>query len=237
MIGASAGREPLRGAARGEARRRWSAASRRSTLLLAAGSRPTSGEGQVVLLSGEPGIGKSRLAAGAARAARAASRISRLRYYCSPYHANSALYPGHRRSSSARPTSHRDDDREREARTSSRPCSRSDATSTESLPLLAELLSIPAGDRYPPLSLSPQRARRRPRRRCSAQLDGLARAAAGADGLRGRALDRSDLARAAGADASSASQRCRCCCSSLPARVRAALGRPRHMSPCSRSTV
>src|SRR2546430_2967437 len=50
------------------------------------------GEGQIVLISGEPGIGKSRLAAALAeRSSR--QPHTRLRYQCSPYHTNSALRP------------------------------------------------------------------------------------------------------------------------------------------------
>src|SRR5215475_3221024 len=50
------------------------------------------GEGQVVLISGEPGIGKSRLAAALGEAIGEEPHAN-LRYQCSPYHTNSALYP------------------------------------------------------------------------------------------------------------------------------------------------
>src|SRR5205823_7830835 len=50
------------------------------------------GEGQIVLISGEPGIGKSRLASALAERI-AGEAHTRLRYQCSPYHANSALHP------------------------------------------------------------------------------------------------------------------------------------------------
>src|SRR5215475_14140246 len=50
------------------------------------------GEGQIVLISGEPGIGKSRLAAALAERI-AGEPHTRLRYRCSPYHTNSALHP------------------------------------------------------------------------------------------------------------------------------------------------
>ena len=62
------------------------------SLLLDRWQRATAGEGQVVFLSGEPGIGKSRLVL-ALRERLAKEPFTPLSLFCSPYHANSALYP------------------------------------------------------------------------------------------------------------------------------------------------
>src|SRR6516162_5208521 len=61
-------------------------------LLLRRWSKANTADGQVVLLSGEAGIGKSRLTA-ALLERLAAEPHTRLRYFCSPLHTDSAFYP------------------------------------------------------------------------------------------------------------------------------------------------
>ena len=61
-------------------------------LLLRRWARAKAGDGQVVLISGEPGLGKSRITAALEERLHAEPHI-RLRYFCSPYHQDSALYP------------------------------------------------------------------------------------------------------------------------------------------------
>ena len=54
--------------------------------------RAKAGAGQVVLVSGEPGVGKSRLTRALEDSLRG-ERLTRLRYFCSPHHTDTALYP------------------------------------------------------------------------------------------------------------------------------------------------
>ena len=71
-------------------------------LLLRRWAHATAGDGQIVLLSGEAGIGKSRLAAHLA-AEVANEPHTRLRYQCSPYHRDSVLHPFYRGAGARRP--------------------------------------------------------------------------------------------------------------------------------------
>jgi class 3 adenylate cyclase/tetratricopeptide (TPR) repeat protein len=131
------------------------------------------GEGQVVLISGEPGIGKSRLTVALAERI-AEEPHTRLSYQGSPYHTNSALRPFITQL-------------ERTARFKVDDTSEQRLDKLEALlaigtpmvqavaPLFAALLSIPLGERYPPLALSATQQRRRIIAALLDQFEGLAR--------------------------------------------------------------
>ena len=127
-------------------------------LLLRRWSRVKAAEGQVVLLSGEAGIGKSRLIA--ALLERITTDLhTRLLYFCSSHYADSALYPIISQIKRAAGFAHNDTLQTKLdkldgllARTS---------TSIQDAALFAEMLSLPNDGRYPTLDLTPQQRRQR----------------------------------------------------------------------------
>ena len=131
------------------------------------------GEGQIVLISGEPGIGKSRLSA--ALAERIADEpYTRLRYQCSPYHANSALRPFI--AQLERAAGFKTDDTSEQRLDKLEAVLAMGASRVQTVaPLFAALLSIPFGERYPPLALNPAQHRRRTLAALLDQFEGLAR--------------------------------------------------------------
>jgi predicted ATPase/class 3 adenylate cyclase len=124
-------------------------------LLLSRWQHAKAGEGQVVLLTGEPGIGKSRILQALRERVRG-DQATVLRYYCSPFYVHSALHPVL-------------DQLERAAglKKSDPPEVKLDkleallgpgsAQVLRAAALLAPLLSIPTGERYPALDLAPER--------------------------------------------------------------------------------
>ncbi|MGY4400806.1 AAA family ATPase [Bradyrhizobium sp. USDA 3315] len=141
-------------------------------LLLRRWSRAQAGEGQVVLLSGEAGIGKSRLTA-ALLERLAREPHTHLRYFCSAQHTDSAFYPIIGQMEHAAGLA-RDD----------KPASRLDkldavlaqaSTSIEHAALFAAMLSLPNDGRYPALELAPLQRRERTLEALISQLEALTR--------------------------------------------------------------
>ena len=141
-------------------------------LLLRRWEQTKAGEGRVLLLSGEPGIGKSRIIETLLERI-APERHVRLRYFCSPHHMNSALYPfivqleraaGFGSGSDAgamldklealiKPTA---------------------KNVPQDLALIAELLAVPVDGRYPVVEVSPQQKREMTLTALLNQLEGIA---------------------------------------------------------------
>jgi class 3 adenylate cyclase/predicted ATPase len=141
-------------------------------LLLRRWSKAKTGEGQVVLLSGEAGIGKSRLTAELLERL-ASEPHTRLRYFCSPQHTDSAFYTIISQMQRAAALTHDD--------TAQAKLDKLDAllaqtsTSKQDAVLFADMLSLRNDGRYPTLELDPQQRRQRTIVALTVQVEALSR--------------------------------------------------------------
>jgi class 3 adenylate cyclase/predicted ATPase len=142
-------------------------------LLLRRWQQAQEGEGRIVLLSGEAGIGKSRITR-ALQECLGEQPHSRLLYFCSPHHEGSALYPFISQLERAAGFG-RDDGAALKLDKLEALLAQSSQNVAHDAALVAALLSIPTEGRYPaPPELSPQKRKEETLAALLAQLNGLA---------------------------------------------------------------
>jgi len=130
------------------------------------------GEMRVVLVTGEPGIGKSRLSAALQERLRVEQHIC-LRYFCSPHYQDSTLYPAIRQLEGAAGFEHDDTAETKLAKL--RALLAPAATARQDLALLAELLGLPGERSLDSAKLTPRQRREMTFEALIRQIDGLAR--------------------------------------------------------------
>jgi class 3 adenylate cyclase len=141
-------------------------------LLLRRWRQAAGAEGRVVLLSGEPGIGKSRLIVALEEQLQTEQYIP-LRYFCSPLHTDSTLYPFISQLERAAGFERNDTMEAKLNKLSSLLGASPDHDND--VQLLAELLLVPTGDRYPPLNLSARQKKQKTIEALVRQLEVLVR--------------------------------------------------------------
>ena len=142
-------------------------------LLLDRWRRAKDGEGQTVLLSGEPGVGKSRTVRTVCECVEGEPHL-RLRYQCSPFHTSTAFHPFVEQLERAAGFA-RDDSAAAKLDKLEALLAQGTERVGEVAPLLAAMLSIPTDGRYPPLAHGPERQRELTVEALVEQLLGLAR--------------------------------------------------------------
>jgi class 3 adenylate cyclase len=140
-------------------------------LLLRRWRHATQGEGCAVLLSGDPGIGKSHIARALQERLQAEPHIT-LRYFCSAHHTNSALFPFISQLERAARYERSDSSAQKLAKLEA--LLAQSAADADHVAVLANLLSLPPNDRYRLPELSPQNRKEKTFAALLAQLDGLA---------------------------------------------------------------
>lgn len=141
-------------------------------LLLRRWRRAQTGDGQAVLISGEAGIGKSRLTAEVEERLEAEPHV-RMRYFCSPYHQDSALYPF--ADQLGRASGFATDDPPAVRLKKLETLLASAGTPDADAAFIADLLSLQIPERHPFPKLSPQRKKECTLEALIGQLEGLAR--------------------------------------------------------------
>jgi len=128
-------------------------------LLLKRWEQVKEGMGQVVMLSGEAGIGKSRLVEELKEQV-AREGYTRIEFRCSPYYQNSALYPVIEHVQHVLQLQ-RDDSPQAKLEKLEQILAHYRFPQADTVPLLAALLSLPHPEGYPSLNLSPQRQKQK----------------------------------------------------------------------------
>ena len=143
------------------------------TLLLRRWQQACEGEGQVALIAGQPGIGKSRLTQ-ALRAEIDPDTRTLMRYFCTQYHQDSALFPLVSQLERAAGMT-RDEPAGQKLEKLERLVALSNPEPERTASLFGSLMSLPVEERYGPLHLSPQQQRERTYEAFEEQLANLAR--------------------------------------------------------------